>query len=106
MTASTHRKFRSLMVRVLAVCWLCGCDEGTQPAEVGESCGAPGETSLCVSGAVCTNLSGSDAEVVGFPNQCLLLCDTDLDCGDNEGCRGISRTNLKSCQLDDAVSGS
>ena len=85
---------------------IVGCEDDPAPAEVGAACGAPGQTSPCVSGAVCTNLSGSDAEVVGVPNQCLLLCDTDLDCGDNEGCRGISRTNLKSCQLDDAVSGS
>lgn len=106
MTASTHRKLGSLMASVLAVCWLCGCDEGTQPAEVGEACDSPGETSLCVSGAICTNLSGSDAEIVGFPNQCLLLCDTDLDCADNEGCRGVSRTSVKSCQLDDVAAGS
>ena len=99
-------RWLTFLAGLLCAGGIVGCEDGPAPAEVGESCGAPGETSLCVSGAVCTNLSGSDAEVVGFPNQCLLLCDTDLDCGDNEGCRGISRTNLKSCQPDDAVAGS
>ena len=96
----------ALLVGILGLGGLEACDEEPSPAEVGEACDSPGETSLCVSGAVCTNLSGSDAEVVGFANQCLLLCDTDLDCGENEGCRGISRTNLKSCQSNDLGGGS
>lgn len=95
-----------LLASLLCAGGVAGCEDDPTPAEVGEACASPGETSLCVSGAVCTNLSGSDAEVVGFPNQCLLLCDTDLDCGDNEGCRGVSRSNLKACQPDDAVAGS
>lgn len=104
-----HRSSRSLssalLVGAFGLCALAACDEEPSPAEVGEACDSPGETSLCVSGAVCTNLSGSDAEIFGYPNQCLLLCDTDLDCAENEGCRGISRTNLKSCQLNDVAAG-
>jgi hypothetical protein len=68
---------------------------------LGEPCEAPGETTECVDGGVCTNLSGSDAETTGDENQCLALCDDDDDCADDEGCRGISNGNLKSCQADD-----
>lgn len=105
MTARAPKLFL-LLASLLCAGAVAGCEDDPAPAEVGASCGAPGQTSPCVSGAVCTNLSGSDAEVVGFPNQCLLLCDNDDDCGENEGCRGISRGNLKSCQPDDAVAGS
>ena len=70
-------------------------------AEVGEACETPGETDPCVEGAVCTNLSGSDAETTGDENQCLPRCDDDDDCAEDEGCRGISGTSLKSCQPDD-----
>ena len=76
-----------------------GCASEVIP--VGEACPAAGETVSCVEGAVCTNLSGSDAETTGDENQCLPLCDDDDDCADDEGCRGISNGNLKSCQADD-----
>lgn len=78
---------------------LVGCTPETIP--LGEACPASGETDACVDGAVCTNLSGSDAETTGDENQCLPLCDDDDDCADDEGCRGISNGNLKSCQADD-----
>ncbi len=87
----------SLVTFTLAL--LVGCTPETIP--LGEACAAAGETDACVEGAVCTNLSGSDAETTGDENQCLSLCDDDEDCADDEGCRGISNGNLKSCQADD-----
>lgn len=90
----------------LAILCVAGCDDEPARAEVGEACESAGSTAPCVSGAVCTNLSGSDAEVAGATNLCLLLCDRDEDCAENEGCRGISRTSLKSCQQDDFAAGS
>lgn len=83
----------------LALLAVVGCTPETNP--LGEACPTAGETDACVEGAVCTNLSGSDAETTGDENQCLPLCDDDDDCADDEGCRGISNGSLKSCQADD-----
>jgi hypothetical protein len=70
-------------------------------SEVGEACTTPGDTEECVDGAICTNLPGGDAQATGDENQCFALCTDDDQCTDLEGCRGISGTNLKSCQPDE-----
>ena len=101
----TYRTAATLL-GLVGLILLVACDDEPSPAEVGEACGSAGSTSPCVSGAVCTNLSGSDAEVAGADNLCLLLCERDEDCAEGEGCRGISRTSLKSCQPDTVAEGS
>lgn len=88
-----------LAVQSLLLPTLLGCDD--EPIPLNGACQEQGQTSECVDGAVCTNLSGSDAQATGDTNRCLPLCDRDEDCAENEGCRGISRGNLKSCQADD-----
>ena len=59
--------------------------------EIGESCDTPSATDECVDGAVCTNESGDN-------RSCRKLCTDQAQCAANEGCNGISGSNLKSCQ--------
>lgn len=88
-----------LCLKSLLLSALLGCED--EPVPVGGACNERGRQSECVDGAICTNLSGSDAEATGDTNRCLPLCESDDDCAADEGCRGISRTSLKSCQPND-----
>ena len=71
-----------LAVQSLLLAALLGCDD--EPIPLKDACQEPGQRSECVDGAVCTNLSGSDANATGDINRCLPLCDRDDDCAENE----------------------
>jgi hypothetical protein len=64
---------------------------GCGGADVGEECDDVGTTDECVDGAVCTNEEGE-------ARRCRLLCNEHADCPDGHDCKGVSGTNLKSCQ--------
>lgn len=69
-----------------AILTLIGCS-----ASVGDSCSDEGSTSACVDGAVCgKNVEGN--------LECMTLCEKQTDCGANQTCTGVSKTNQKGCR--------
>ena len=90
-------------MRLVWLLLLSGCATSEHSVEIGEGCSESGQTTECVEGAICTNLPGGDAEATGDENQCFAVCTDDDECTDVQGCRGISGTNLKSCQPDEVA---
>jgi hypothetical protein len=77
---------RILIVGLCAIAALVGCGE---EGFVGASCETAGSTEQCGDGLVCDQI---DNETL-----CLALCDKQEDCGADEDCNGVSKSNLKAC---------
>lgn len=84
----THQLARLLSTMAALAVLACG------GAKVGESCDKPGSRDNCEDGAVCTNEDGGAV--------CRLLCKDTVDCPAAHACKGVSGTNVKSCQPDRA----
>jgi hypothetical protein len=65
-------------------------------AAAGEACDTPGATDdECEEGSVC------DATDEGGDAVCLVTCEDQEDCADDESCNGVTGSNIKACHPKD-----